>query len=225
MWGRWGLPGKGYPDGEWERAVAAATSWGPKEFFDLYIRGTRTPPLEELLPAAGLVLKEKPEKDEDDDPAGEKVVRRRADLGLKASPGKGDTAGRLVVSEVYAGRAAYEAGIEAGDEVVAIDAARADEAQLRRIERDSAPGTVVRVHLFRRGRLLDLEVPLGSRRAFTYEILPDAKAPDGAKAFFTSWTGQPFPKADGAAAEPAPVPEKTESAPVPEKTEKSEKLE
>ncbi len=193
MWERWGIPGKGYPDGEWERAVAEATGWGPKEYFDLYVRGTRTPPFEGLLPAAGLLLHEKPEKDEDDEVSGEKAVRRRSDFGIKASPGRGEAAGRLLVSEVYAGRAAYDAGIDAGDELVAIDGVRADEGQLVRIERDSAPGTVVRVHLFRRGRLVEVELPLGGRRAFTYEIVPDPKAPDGAKALFTSWMGRPFP--------------------------------
>lgn len=197
MWNDWGKSGRGYPEGEWERA-ARSTGWVPGDFFERNVRGTKSPEFEGLLPAVGVVLSETPEKDEDVPyvPAPgpiatpvEEAVREKAAFGWKTKVENG----RVTVVEVYEGRAAYAAGISAGDEVVAAGGIRADEEQLRRIERDLSPGTVVEIHVFRLGRLLMVPVPLGSRRAFTYEIRTDPKATPAERSAFASWAGQRFP--------------------------------
>src|SRR5262249_22645303 len=134
--------------------------------------------------------------------------RSKADFGWKTSK-KDD--GRLMVSEVYAGRAAYKAGVNAGDELVALDGTRADEEQVKRIERDVPPGTSVAVSLFRRARLLTIPVPLGSRRAFTWDIKPRKEATEGEKKLFSAWLGQPFPKEKEKAKDEKPAPAKAAS--------------
>lgn len=214
LWVTYAQKGVGYPEGGFEAAVRDATGLPAAEvraFFDRHVRGVETPPFERLATAAGLLLSEKPVKDDDEretengpeknsgaprpDEPGKPAVKTKADFGWKTK--KEDA--RLVVAEVFAGRAAYEAGISAGDELVALDGVKADEEQLKRIERDAPPGTTVRVSLFRRARLLELAVPLGGRRDFTYRLAEDPKAPASARSLYAAWLGRPFPepKADG----------------------------
>ena len=184
LWRRFGAKGRPYPAGEIERLAASAAGRSLARFFDRYVRGVETPPFERLFPAFGLTHRERPEKDSD----GETPARvpRRADFGWKTK----EEAGRLSVAEVYAGRPAYEAGISAGDELVAVSGVRAEADQLKRIERDAAPGTSVDVALFRRKRLLAVSLVLGARRAFTYEIVPAEGAGAAAKRMCRGWLGR-----------------------------------
>lgn len=188
LWRRWGSRGKPYPEGAWEVAAVEAGGPGVTPLFDRWVRGVESPPFEELLPRLGLVLRAKPEREEGDggEPAG---VCEASDFGFKAK----SEAGKLVVSEVYEGRAAYGAGISAGDEIVALDGVRADEVQLKRVARDFPPGRTVRLHVFRLGRLVEVPVVLGSRTAAALEIIPDPGAGKPERAAFTDWLRAPYP--------------------------------
>ena len=188
LWRRWGSRGKPYPEGAWEAAAVEAGGPGMTALFDRWVRGVESPPFEELLRRLGLVLREKPEHDEGNggEPAG---VGERGDFGWKTKT----DGGRLLVSEVYDGRAACAAGVSAGDEVVALDGVRADEEQLKRFARDVSPGRAVRLHLFRLGRLVEVPLVLGARRAVGLEIVPDPAAGAREKSLLAGWLGAPVP--------------------------------
>ncbi|MGE5345301.1 MAG: M61 family metallopeptidase [Acidithiobacillales bacterium] len=184
LWRRYGSKGRPYPPAEIERIASEAAGRSLALFFERFVRGVETPPFERLLRPFGLVLREKPEKDADG-----KIPprpRRAVDFGWKTKKEKGG----LVVEEVYAGRAASDSGINAGDELVAISGVRADEDELKRIERDGNPGAHVDVTLFRRGRLRTIRVALGARRLFTYEIAPDGAAGREAVRLRRGWLGR-----------------------------------
>jgi predicted metalloprotease with PDZ domain len=204
LWKEYGSKGVGYPEGRYEQAVSDVLGRDAKDLFDRWVRGVETPDFTKLLAPFGVETVEKPDKD-DDEKNGEddkkngngengekdkKPPKTKAEFGWKTR--KDDA--RLMVSEVYAGKAAYRAGVNAGDELVALDGAKADEDQIKRLERDAAPGTKVAVTVFRRARLQTIDVPLGSRRAFTWDIKPKKEAGDGEKALFSAWLSQPFPK-------------------------------
>ena len=185
---RFGSKGIGYPEGEWERAVRKLTAFEPKGYFDLYVRGRETPPFEALFEAVGLGLGEKPEG-RSDAGNGEEKARKKSDLGFKAKSENG----KLTVVEVYDGRLAREAGIDAGDELVAFDGAKADEEQVKRIERDVEAGTEVRVHFFRRSLLGEARLVLGPPRPAPYELKERPDASPEEKRLYTGWIGRPFP--------------------------------
>ena len=192
LFASWARRGEGYPEGAWEAQAVKAGGPAVQAFFDRHVRGLAPPPFEELLSAVGYRLNEKPDKDEDAEEAavGKKPgVVERGDLGLKTKTQEG----KLVVAEVWASRAAYEAGLDAGDELVAFNAVRADEDQIKRIERDVPPGTRILVTVFRRSRLIEIPVVLGTRRAFTYEMNPVARPTPRQKKLFSGWLGVPFP--------------------------------
>lgn len=188
LWRRWGSRGRPYPEGAWEAAAEKAGGAAVAGFFDRYVRGVESPPFERLFPLAGLLFRERAAKEEGNGRDGG-VVLERADFGWKTKP----EGGRLLVSEVYAEQAASAAGVSAGDEVVALDGVRADEEQLKRIARDLSPGQAVRLHLFRLGRLVEIPVVLGGRRASDYEAVPDPAASAAAKVVYESWLGSAFP--------------------------------
>ena len=184
LWRRFGSKGKPYPSGEIERLASAAAGRSLAPFFDRYVRGVETPPFERLLRPFGLTLRERPEKDaEGETPA---RVRRAADFGWKTK----DEKGRLVVAEVYEGRAASGAGVSAGDELVAVAGVKADEEELRRVERDGRPGAPVDVAFFRRKRLTTLPLVLGAKRAVTGEVVSSGPAARGARRLLRGWLGR-----------------------------------
>jgi predicted metalloprotease with PDZ domain len=185
LWRNWGARGKPYPSGEIERLASAAAGRSLASFFDRFVRGVETPPFERLLPAFGLVLKEKPEAEDGVTPS---RARLRADFGWKTK----DEKGRLAVAEVYAGRAAYEAGVSAGDELVAVAGVKADEDALKRVERDGKPGSRVDVALFRRKRLLTVPVVLGARRDVLLEVRADRTAKRAARRMAARWLKRPI---------------------------------
>jgi predicted metalloprotease with PDZ domain len=184
---RYGSKGTGYPEGEWERSVRKVTGFDPAPFFDRYVRGRETPPFEELLAAVGVGLEEEPEQPETGE--AEEKTRKRSDLGFKTK----NENGRLTIVEVVDGRPAREAGLDAGDEILAFDGARADEGQVKRIERDVMAGTPVRVHYFRRSLLGESRLILGAATPAPYKMKEKPDAPEEARKLYAGWIGRPFP--------------------------------
>jgi predicted metalloprotease with PDZ domain len=187
LWRRWGSKGKGYPEGAVEEAVARTLGSAAKarRFFDRYVRGTETPDLGRLLPAAGLGLKLVPESEEgvsDTDP-----VKTRGDFGWKMKAENG----RLLVAEVREGGAARSGGVNAGDELVAVDDVRATEDFLRRKAAETRPGARVRVTVLRRDRLATFGLVLGARKAGVWKIAPAKDAAAAAKRLARRWLGAP----------------------------------
>ncbi len=209
LWKDFGVCGEGYPEGHFEVAVEKIAPGVPvTKFFDDYVRGVGTPDFESLVKAAGLVLARRPEAEDKPDQAaepgndesskeqenGKDGIPKRSDFGWKTK--KED--GRLVVAEVYSGRAAYEAGLNAGDELVALNGLKVDEDAVKRIERDQRSGERILVTVFRRGVLREIPLLLGEREAFRYELKEDPNATLDEKAFFESWLKTPFPKSPAA---------------------------
>ncbi|MGA7990881.1 MAG: peptidase M61, partial [Thermoanaerobaculia bacterium] len=77
-----------------------------------------------------------------------------------------------------------------GDEVVAVDGVRATEESLKRIARDTSPGTRVTVTVFRRDRLGTHRVALGARKAGVWKIEDAENASAAAKRLARRWLGR-----------------------------------
>jgi predicted metalloprotease with PDZ domain len=187
LWRRYGAKGRGYPEGGVEDAAARilGSSAKARRFFDRYVRGTESPDLARLLPAAGLELKMVPEAEEGVTEGS--PVKTRGNFGWKTKAENG----RVVVAEVHEGSAAQRAGLNAADEIVAVDDVRATEDFLRRKSVETGPGTRVRVTVLRRDRLRTLTLTLGARKAGVWKIVPLPKAAPAAKRFARRWLGAP----------------------------------
>jgi len=150
LWAEFGARDAGFPEGEVERIAAEVAGTDLRPFFDLALRGTGELPFEEILTAAGLTLR--PAHETAPFPAAD--PRTEVHTGLQFKP----EGGRNLVSHVLAGAPAHRAGLNAGDELVALDGVRVtpETLPLRLAERRA--GERVPVTVFRRDELVTLEL-------------------------------------------------------------------
>jgi predicted metalloprotease with PDZ domain len=160
LWNDFGKTGTG-ADGEAIEALMEQVSGiGLRPLFDQALRGTDDLPLEQLFSAVGVGFQLRGAEGEGD--KGGKPAQGE-------SPGRPDLGVRLAADTpearlqfVFDGRPAMQAGLSAGDTLLALDGVRVDRAGLdARLER-YRPGDRVAVHAFRRDELLHLEVTLGA---------------------------------------------------------------
>ncbi|HSN15117.1 MAG TPA: PDZ domain-containing protein, partial [Anaeromyxobacteraceae bacterium] len=150
----------GLPEDGVERAAAELIGEGAaREFFDRYVRGTE--PIEADLDRIGLKLRRRPAASLDDKggtpaPKEDDDAVRPGWLGAIVPAGP-----KLEVAWVAEGSPAHRAGLYAGDEIVAEDGFRVDRAALWDRLCERGPGGVLRLTVFRRDELVNVEVTLG----------------------------------------------------------------
>jgi predicted metalloprotease with PDZ domain len=95
--------------------------------------------------------------------------------------------GRLIVRRVYAGSPAYEQGLNAGDQIVAMDNMRATKDFFNARMAEKKPGDVVNLTIFRFDDLSSLLIKLNDKREMSYRILPVATATAVQKQIYANW--------------------------------------
>jgi len=108
-------------------------------------------------------------------------------LGLRVRSEKG----RAVVASVTRGSAAWRAGIDAGDEIVALAGSRIEGTDLEAALRPRAPGEEVDVTIARDGRLATRRVTLEAATMDRVKLVADRDAPPAARQAFAAWLGEP----------------------------------
>lgn len=185
LWHRYGDE-RGVPEDGVEAAASELAGADLTAFFDRALRST-----EELetsaLQSVGLELKTR-------------VRESAADKGgspprVKASEAKPKpwlgftTRGASTISVVLDGSPAMDAGLYPDDELVALDGFRVDGAGLPGRCEDRKPGEVVKLSVFRRDRLLDVALTVGTKAADAC-YLARVETPSAAqKAAYTAWCG------------------------------------
>ena len=150
LWERYGQTGAGIPEDGYERLVAELVPGAWAEFFDRAIRGRGELKYDGPLSAMGV------EVDWRTDPQASAVW-----LGLQTRT----DAGRLKVTSVLSNGPAWEVGLAAGDEILALDGYRADEVSLGERLRDYRPGDTVTLAAFHRDELVEIPITLSARPA------------------------------------------------------------
>jgi predicted metalloprotease with PDZ domain len=198
--------GRNYTPADFQRAAERAAGAGLEEFFRRYVRGRDELDYDAALARAGLRL------DTSSTSAG-RPAPEEAYLGATYAGdgeqvvGRTVVPGTLVVKTVPAGTPAYEQGLNAGDEIVAVDGYRPPRDPLAtsdasRIARDfinarlaeKRPGEQVAITVFRGDELRTFNVKLGGRPAATYRIVTLPEATEQQRRNYQSWLGAPFPK-------------------------------
>ena len=128
--------------------------------------------------AAGLRL-------ETNAPPGSNAVADRAFFGADVAQEED----RLMVRRVYAGSPAYEQGLNAGDQIVAVDNMRVTRDFLNTRLAEKKPGDLVNLTIFRFDDLSTLLIKLGARRDGTYRLVPMPNATPAQKEIYRSWLG------------------------------------
>lgn len=189
LWERYGARDVGFPEDPDAGIRAIAEEVAGKDlggFFERYVRGTAELEYDAALSVVGLTTQETAEPAGVESGTGEPAASAEAPgrrswpsapelrLGLRV----GTREGRLTITHVLAGGPAHAAGVNARDEVVAIDGVRATQEELTSILERAAVGDRISLTLTRRGSLL--EVPVVAGQAARRISLVDAPEPSRA---------------------------------------------
>ena len=97
--------------------------------------------------------------------------------------------GRLNIRSVPAGTPAYEQGLNARDQIVAIDGYRANQTFLQNYISERKPNDKVKLSVFRFDRLREIEISLGSDTRKDYDLIPAAEASEPQKQLREKYLG------------------------------------
>jgi predicted metalloprotease with PDZ domain len=177
-WAGGGLPEDGIEVLVAERLGAEAA----RALFDATVRGHGIPALD--LDAVGLRARSRAAQGSDDKGGapGKPEERRAGWLGAEFGAG-------LTVKSVREGSPAWRAGLTADDELVAEGGFKLDSKGLQQRLEEQGPEGRLRLTLFRREELLEVEVPLVEPPEDTIWLEPLPEATPAQQAAFTAWCG------------------------------------
>lgn len=176
---------RNYAPEDFQRAAETAAGGSLDEFFRRYVRGREELDYNAALLTVGLRLDTTGAGDE-----GKPAPPPKAYLGATLAQ-DGD---RLMVRNVPAGTPAYEQGLNAGDQIVAVDGNRATLTFLNARLEEKRPGDAVALNVFRTDELRTFNIKLGSRTDAPYRIFPLKNPTPDQTRNYQSWLGAPFPK-------------------------------
>lgn len=188
LWERHGKTGVGVTEDGLEVLMEELSGVSLKAFFDAALRGTVDLPLAELFDYVGIEFHLRPAESANDK-GGKPATKDEAELARQPALGirTGDDPLGAKVTNVLDGGAAQAAGISAGDVLVAINGIRATQKNLENLIASCAPGSRIRVHLFRRDELMEFEVALQPAPADTCYLTQRSDRDEATEAKLSSW--------------------------------------
>ncbi len=191
MWQRWG-DGSGVPEDGVEKTASEIAGVDLTPFFDRALRSTEEldySPFAHVGLEARLRVRESSNDKGGSAPrlkAGEEKVRGWLGIATRAPS---------FIAAVMDGSPAMDAGLYAEDEIIALDAAKVDGAGLLSRFDDRKPGDKVKVTVFRRERLTEVEVTVGTRPIDAVYLARVDRPTDEQKAAYKSWLGAAWDEA------------------------------
>lgn len=166
--------GKNYAPADYQKAAEMMAGKSLNEFFSKYVRGRDEIDYNSILSGFGLKLE-----------TGAESGKNQAYLGATTA----ETNGRVTVRAVPMDTPAYDFGLNANDEIVAIDGNRATQAFLTSYIGDRKPGDKIRLTVFRFDRMRELEVTLGGRAPSNYRIVAAENPTEDQKRLYREYFG------------------------------------
>ncbi|MCJ8282875.1 MAG: PDZ domain-containing protein, partial [Rivularia sp. ALOHA_DT_140] len=171
LWEQFGKDEVGYKSEELKQVIESVAGIDLTDFFQRYINGIEDLPFNEYLEPFGLKL----------------VIDKISEpfLGIKVVSSNGKETIKFVESD----SPAQIAGIDAGDELLAIDGIRVTANQLSERLKDYQPEDKIEVTVFHQDELCNYQVILEEPRATKYEVVPVDNPSTVQKDNFTKFLG------------------------------------
>lgn len=171
LWQQFGKDEIGYTAEELKQIIESVAGTDLTEFFQSYVHGIEELPFNEYLKPFGLKL----------------VVDKISEpfLGIKVVSNNGKESIKFVESN----SPAQIAGIDAGDELLAIDGIKVTANQLSERLKDYQPQDTIEVTVFHQDELRNYSVTLDEPRATKYEVVPVKKPSAAQKENFANFLG------------------------------------
>lgn len=177
LYKRFPLGKKGYTNADLQQVAEELTKSSFAEFFADYVYGKKEIDFAKFLAYAGLEVSEK------------KRENAPPELGMSVAP----AGERSIVRRVAAGSAAYNAGLDLGDELLALNGKRVRSSDLNERLKDYKPGDKVTLTVFRDEALRQFEVTLQAA-APEYRV-QRAETPTALqKKIYNSWLNAEWPE-------------------------------
>ena len=171
MWQHFGKEEIGYTDGELQAILESAAGVDLSDFYQRYIDGLAELPFNEYLEPFGLYLRGVDN--------GETIPY----LGMRVQ----SEAGKEIIKFVEMGSPCQKAGINADDELLAIDGLRVTAEQLNERLKDYRSGDIIQITVFHLDELRTLAVPLAAPQTIRYEIIRVENPSNSQKQNFSAW--------------------------------------
>ena len=169
---------RNYTPSDFQKACELMAGSSLEEFFNKYVRGTEELDYDAALAAAGLHL-------ETNGPISSRSAIDRSFFGADVAWENE----RLMVTRVYAGSPAYDQGLNAGDQIVALDNMRVTRDFFNARMAEKKPGDLINLTIFRFDDMSTLLIKLGERRKGDYRIVPLPNATAAQKQIYRAWLG------------------------------------
>ena len=178
LYQRFPLSGPGFTSEDFQSVVEEIGAGDYDDFFNRYVRGTDELDFARSFGYAGLeVIETLPDS-------------TRPYLGISTR----ENDGNLIIHAVIAGTAAYDAGVNSGDEIIALNGYRLRPNQLTARLSEFNPGDKIQLTLFRDEQLREFEVILRSATVPEYSLRRIDNPTDLQKEIYASWLGTPWPE-------------------------------
>jgi len=187
LWQRYGQAGVGVPEDGIRHVAEEVSGLDLAPFFASCVDGTEDLPLAELLGAFAIKLNLRAsdgQSDKGGKPAKPGSEGPKPALGAKIAAGN-----EARLTQVYAGGAAQQAGLSAGDVIVAADGIRVTD-NLERLVGRRTPGGTMKIHAFRRDELMRFDLPLVAALPDTCWLTLDDEADSSARSARARWLGE-----------------------------------
>lgn len=193
LWQRFGQTGIGVPEDGIARLASELAGRDLGDFFARYVDGTEDPPLAGLLASVGVTPRLRAAGNARDrggdavprSPDGdESASAARATLGLELAAG---SEARLL--HVVNGGPAEQAGLAAGDVLVAIDGLRATAASIETLREQRRAGETLSIHAFRHDELFTAALTLADAPLDTCWLALDDAVSVQTRARRDAWLG------------------------------------
>ncbi len=176
MWSEFGKEEIGFTPSQLQQAIESVAGMDLSDFFACYIDGTDELPFDKYLEPFGLQVRS--DSEEEQPPL----------IGLTAKSQNG----KEVISFVEIGCPAQVGGVDAGDELLAIDGLRVTAEHLSDRLKDYNPGDTIQVTVFHHDELRTLPVTLAAPRPNSYKIVAVENPSSTQKQNFAGWLGVPM---------------------------------
>ncbi|CAN5335663.1 PDZ domain-containing protein [soil metagenome] len=182
LYNEYAKQGRNYTPEDFQRVSEQMAGSSLDQFFSRYVRGTEELDYKAALNAVGLQLvttgTNEPSK-----PAAPKAY-----LGANLR----QDGERLAITNVLAGTSAYDQGLNAFDQIVALDGARVNLQTFNALLDEKRPGDEIRLTVFRQDDLRHITITLGARTEGDYRIVPIKNPTTEQARLYESWLNAPL---------------------------------
>jgi predicted metalloprotease with PDZ domain len=187
LWRRHGKPHVGVGPEQLEALIGEVADADLGEFFDRALRGTGDLPLAEWFRLVGVDYRLRTATSNSDKGGKPGQENGEPPLALGVRYGSDPLGAKLL--NVFDGGAAQEAGLSAGDIVVAVDGLRATQENIEKLLAWQRGKVSVRLHAFRRDELMEFAVPIKQAPCDTCYLVLDEKADEQQRLLRKGWLG------------------------------------